>query len=103
MSIDVLSTEESIISNLMRNPELLSKFRLKPEMFTDEKLRVFIEYALEQGKVDVNQIYFKSRDDNEFISTDRLGRLYNSDGTDKAFFMDDQLNLLQEYVLSQAR
>ncbi|MGX0208801.1 hypothetical protein ACUXQR_000809, partial [Staphylococcus epidermidis] len=26
MSIDVLSTEESIISNLMRNPELLSKF-----------------------------------------------------------------------------
>ncbi|WP_311047487.1 hypothetical protein [Staphylococcus epidermidis] len=37
------------------------------------------------------------------ISTDRLGRLYNSDGTDKAFFMDDQLNLLQEYVLSQAR
>lgn len=103
MSIDVLSTEESIISNLMRNPELLSKFRLKPEMFTDEKLRVFIEYALEQGKVDVNQIYFKSRDDNGFISTDRLGRLYNSDGTDKAFFMDDQLNLLQEYVLSQAR
>lgn len=103
MSIDVLSTEESIISNLMRNPELLGKFRLKPEMFTDEKLKGFIEYVLEQGKVDVNQIYFKSRDDNEFISTDRLGRLYNSDGTDKAFFMDDQLNLLQEYVLSQAR
>ena len=50
MSIDVLSTEESIVSNLMRNPELLSKFRLKPEMFTDEKLRVFIEYALEQGR-----------------------------------------------------
>jgi len=103
MSIDVLSTEESIISNLMRNPELLGKFRLKPEMFTDEKLRVFIEYALDQGKVDVNQIYFKSREDKDFISTDRLGRLYNSEGTDKAFFMDDQLNLLQEYVLSQAR
>ncbi|MFB2004812.1 DnaB-like helicase C-terminal domain-containing protein, partial [Staphylococcus aureus] len=42
-------------------------------------------------------------DDKDFISTDRLGRIYNSDGTDKVFFMDDQLNLLQEYVLSQAR
>lgn len=85
MSIDVLNTEESIISNLMRNPDLLGKFRLKAEMFTDEKLRGFVEYVLEQGKVDVNQIYFKSRDDKDFISTDRLGRIYNSDGTDKVF------------------
>lgn len=85
MTIDVLNTEESIISNLMRNPELLGKFRLKPEMFTDKKLKGFLEYVLEQGKVDVNQIYFKSRDDNEFISTERLGRIYNSEGTDKVF------------------
>lgn len=103
MNIDVLSTEESIVSNLMHNPELLSKLRLKPEMFTDEKLKSFIEYVLEQGKVDVNQIYFKCREDNEFISTQQLSRIYNSEGTDKVFFMDDQLNLLQEYVLSQAR
>ncbi len=66
MSIDVLSTEESIYLTSCVIQKLLGKFRLKPEMFTDEKLRVFIEYVLEQGKVDVNQIYFKSRDDNEF-------------------------------------
>ncbi|WP_238615138.1 DnaB helicase C-terminal domain-containing protein [Staphylococcus felis] len=100
--IDVLTTEESIISNLMRNPTLLSKLKLKPEMFQDIEARQFINYILEAGKVDVNKIYYKSREDNEFISTKRLTDIYNSKGTDKAFFMQDQENILHNYIVNQS-
>ena len=101
-NINVLSTEEAIVSNLMRNPDLLGKLKLKPQMFTDDKIRGFIQYVMDNGKVDVNQIYYKSREDKNFISTQRLGDLYNSDGTDKVFFMQDQMNLLENYVIREA-
>ncbi|UXR56815.1 DnaB helicase C-terminal domain-containing protein [Staphylococcus schleiferi] len=101
-NIDVLTTEESIISNLMRNPDLLSKFKLKPEMFRDPDAQKFVQYILEIGKVDVNQIYYKSREDKDFVSTKRLTDLFNSKGTEKVFFMNDQENILQEYVVNQS-
>ncbi|WP_210123996.1 DnaB helicase C-terminal domain-containing protein [Staphylococcus sp. GDY8P95P] len=101
-NINVLSTEEAIVSNLMRNPDLLGKLKLKPQMFTDDKIQGFIQYVMDNGKVDVNQIYYKSREDKKFISTKRLGDLYNSDGTDKVFFMQDQMNLLENYVIREA-
>ena len=101
-NINVLSTEEAIVSNLMRNPDLLGKLKLKPQMFTDDKIQGFIQYVMDNGKVDVNQIYYKSREDKNFISTQRLGDLYNSDGTDKVFFMQDQMNLLENYVIREA-
>ncbi|MCY1584424.1 damage-inducible protein, partial [Staphylococcus pettenkoferi] len=77
-NIDVLSTEESIVSNLLQTPDLLGKLKVKPEMFENEGIKKFITYVIEQGKVDVNQIYFKSRKDKSFISTQRLSRLYDS-------------------------
>ena len=101
-NINVLNTEEAIVSNLMRNPELLGKLKLKPQMFNDDKIQSFIQYVMDSGKVDVNQIYYKSREDKNFISTKRLGDLYNSDGTDKVFFMQDQMNLLENYVIREA-
>lgn len=101
-NINVLSTEEAIVSNLMRNPDLLGKLKLKPQMFTDDKIQGFIQYVMDNGKVDVNQIYYKSREDKNFISTQRLGDLYSSDGTDKVFFMQDQMNLLENYVIREA-
>ena len=101
-NINVLSTEEAIVSNLMRNPDLLGKLKLKPQMFTDDKIRGFIQYVMDNGKVDVNQIYYKSREDKNFISTKRLGDIYNSDGTSKVFFMQDQMNLLENYVIREA-
>ncbi|WP_210139507.1 DnaB helicase C-terminal domain-containing protein [Staphylococcus sp. GDY8P67P] len=101
-NINVLSTEEAIVSNLMRNPDLLGKLKLKPQMFTDDKIQEFIQYVMDNGKVDVNQIYYKSREDKNFISTKRLGDIYNSDGTDKVFFMQDQMNLLENYVIREA-
>lgn len=101
-NIDVLSTEESIVSSLLQNPDLLGKLKVKPEMFENEGIKKFITYVIEQGKVDVNQIYFKSRKDKSFISTQRLSRLYDSKQADKIFFMSDQMNILQNYVLKKA-
>ncbi|MCY1587582.1 DnaB helicase C-terminal domain-containing protein [Staphylococcus pettenkoferi] len=101
-NIDVLSTEESIVSNLLKTPELLGKLRLKPEMFENEDIKKFITYVIEQGKVDVNEIYYKSRKDKTFISTQKLSQLYDSKQADKTFFMSDQMNILQNYVLKKA-
>lgn len=101
-NIDVLSTEESIVSNLLQTPDLLGKLKVKPEMFENERIKKFITYVIEQGKVDVNQIYFKSRKDKSFISTQRLSQLYDSKQADKTFFMSDQMNILQNYVLKKA-
>ncbi|UTT55179.1 hypothetical protein [Staphylococcus equorum] len=101
-NINVLNTEEAIVSNLMRNPDLLGKLKLKPQMFNDDKIQGFIQYVMDSGKVDVNQIYYKSREDKNFITTKRLGDLYNSDGTSKVFFMQDQMNLLENYVIREA-
>ncbi|OIS56059.1 damage-inducible protein [Staphylococcus equorum] len=101
-NINVLNTEEAIVSNLMRNPDLLGKLKLKPQMFNDDKIQGFIQYIMDSGKVDVNQIYYKSREDKNFITTKRLGDLYNSDGTSKVFFMQDQMNLLENYVIREA-
>lgn len=100
-NIDVLSTEESIVSNLLKTPELLDRLRLKPEMFETEDIKKFITYVIEQGKVDVNEIYYKSRKDKSFISTQRLSNLYDSKQADKTFFMSDQMNILQNYVLKK--
>lgn len=101
-NIDVLSTEESIVSNLLQTPDLLGKLKVKPEMFENEGIKKFITYVIEQGKIDVNQIYFKSRKDKSFISTQRLSQLYDSKQADKTFFMSDQMNILQNYVLKKA-
>lgn len=101
-NIDVLSTEESIVSNLLQTPDLLGKLKVKPDMFENEGIKKFITYVIEQGKVDVNQIYFKSRKDKSFISTQRLSQLYDSKQADKTFFMSDQMNILQNYVLKKA-
>lgn len=101
-NIDVLSTEESIVSNLLQTPDLLGKLKVKPDMFENEGIKKFITYVIEQGKVDVNQIYFKSRKDKSFIPTQRLSQLYDSKQADKTFFMSDQMNILQNYVLKKA-
>lgn len=72
-------------------------------MFEDANTRKFIEFVLDKGRVDVNEIYYKSREDSEFIPTKLLTDIFNSNGTDKMFFMQDQLNILNNYILNKAR
>ncbi|NHM91243.1 DnaB-like helicase C-terminal domain-containing protein, partial [Staphylococcus sp. 10602379] len=100
--IDRYTTEKSLISNLMRNPQLISKLKLKPEMFESEDAKKFIEYVLDKGKVDLNDIYYKCRNDKDFISTKTLSEIYNFDVAEVSYFMDDQLNLLNDYIVNQS-
>lgn len=100
--IDRLETEKSLVSNLMRDPQLISKLKLTPEMFENEHTRKFIEYVLEAGKVDVNEIYYKCRNDKDFIPTKVLSGIYNFDIAEVSYFMNDQLNLLNEYVINES-
>ncbi|WP_239700321.1 DnaB helicase C-terminal domain-containing protein [Mammaliicoccus sp. D-M17] len=101
-NIDQLTTEESVISNLITNPKLLVDFKLKPYMFKNQEYQQVIEFIFETGKSDINSLYYKSREDTDFIPTDELKRLYKSEATSPIFFMQDQMNLLNSYVISQA-
>lgn len=47
-NMNVLNTEEAIVSNLMRNPDLLGKLKLKPQMFNDDKIQGFIQYIMDK-------------------------------------------------------
>ncbi|HDG4514815.1 DnaB helicase C-terminal domain-containing protein [Staphylococcus pseudintermedius] len=100
--LDRLSTEEAILANLMKNPDLFPKFKLKPDMFIDEDIRKIIEYVKEVGVVNPNEIYFKCRDDKDFVDVKRLAQISKSNGTDRMFFMDDQINLLDDYITRKA-
>lgn len=100
--IDRLSTEESILCNLMKHPNLFSKFKLKAYMFVDKDIKKVISYILEVGKVNPNEIYFKCRDEHGFVDINRLTQISRSNGTDSAFFMSDQINLLDDYVTRKA-
>lgn len=101
-NIDQLTTEESVISNLITNPKLLVDFKLKPYMFKNQEYQQVIEFIFETGKSDINSLYYKSREDTNFIPTDELKRLYKSEATSPTFFMQDQMNLLNSYVINQA-
>ncbi|MEM5615034.1 hypothetical protein AAHB43_15000 [Staphylococcus pseudintermedius] len=65
--IDRLSTEEAILANLMKNPDLFPKFKLRSDMFVDEDIRKIIEFIKDAGVVNPNEIYFKCRDDKDFV------------------------------------
>ncbi|MCO4340794.1 hypothetical protein MTQ94_11650 [Staphylococcus agnetis] len=66
--IDRLSTEEAILCNLMKHPDLYSKFKLKSEMFEDDDVKAIIGYIREVGRINANEIYFKCRDDKDFVN-----------------------------------
>ncbi len=102
MNIDQLTTEESVISNLITNPKLLVDFKLKPYMFKNQEYQKVIEFIFETGKSDINSLYYKSREDDSFIPTKELKRLYKSEATSPTFFMQDQMNLLNNYVINKA-
>lgn len=100
--IDRLSTEEAILCNLMKHPDLYSKFKLKSEMFEDDDVKAIIGYIREVGRINANEIYFKCRDDKDFVNVKRFNQIAKSDGTDPIFFMQDQINLLNDYVARKA-
>lgn len=95
--------ESTVIASLLQKPDLLEKLRIKPYMFQDEHFKGFMEYVLDQGKVDLNEIYLKSIKDKEFLNNDVIGQLYKTDFIGYGFFERYQQDLLQNYQIIQAQ
>lgn len=95
--------ESTVIASLLKKPELLEKLRVKPYMFQNEYFRTFLDYILEQGKIDLNEIYLKSAKDKTFLSNDVIGKLYQSDFIGYGFFERYQQDMLQNYQIIKAK
>lgn len=94
--------ESAIIASLLKKPELLEKLRVKPFMFQNEQFKEFVEYVLNQGKVDLNEIYLESIKNKEFLNNDVIAKLYKTDFIGYGFFERYQQDLLQNYQIIQA-
>ncbi|WP_426457181.1 DnaB helicase C-terminal domain-containing protein [Staphylococcus cohnii] len=94
--------ESTVIASLLKKPDLLEKLRVKPYMFQDEQFKGFVEYILNQGKVDLNEIYLKSIKDKTFLNNDVIGKLYKTEFIGYGFFERYQQDLLQNYQIIQA-
>ncbi|AVQ36611.1 damage-inducible protein [Staphylococcus kloosii] len=94
--------ESTVIASLLKKSDLLEKLRVKPYMFQNEQFRNFLEYILEQGRVNLNEIYLKSTKDKSFLGNDVIGKLYQSDFIGYGFFERYQQELLQNYQLIKA-
>lgn len=94
--------ESAVIASLLKKPELLEKLRVKPYMFQDTQFKEFLEYVLDQGKIDLNEIYLESIKNKQFLNNDVIAKLYKTDFVGFGFFERYQQDLLQNYQVIQA-
>lgn len=94
--------ESAVIASLLKKPELLEKLRVKPYMFQDVQFREFLEYVLNHGKIDLNEIYLESINNKQFLNNDVIAKLYKTDFVGFGFFERYQQDLLQNYQVIQA-
>lgn len=95
--------ESTIVASLLQKPDLIEKLRVKPEMFTHDGMKSFIEYVFEIGKVDHNEIYLKTTKDKTFLDIDTISNLYNSKFIGYGFFERYQQDLLNLYQIDQTQ
>lgn len=95
--------ESTIVASLLQKPDLIEKLRVKPEMFTHDGMKSFIEYVFELGKVDHNEIYLKTTKDKAFLDIDTISNLYNSKFIGYGFFERYQQDLLNLYQIDQTQ
>lgn len=95
--------ESTIVASLLQKPDLIEKLRVKPEMFTHDGMKSFIEYVFELGKVDHNEIYLKTTKDKSFLDIDTISNLYNSKFIGYGFFERYQQDLLNLYQIDQTQ
>lgn len=96
------NVESTIISSLLKKPELIEKLRVKPYMFYYDDFRTFMEYVFEVGKVDHQEIFLETSKNKNFLDFDTIQKLYNSDFIGYGIFERYQQNLLEAYQISQA-
>ncbi|MDN6164511.1 MAG: DnaB helicase C-terminal domain-containing protein, partial [Tetragenococcus halophilus] len=92
-----INTEEAVLANLLQNEDLIERVKIETKMFQDQSVAIVFDYIMESGKVDLNDLYQKSRGQDLFMTTDKLGSLYNSDEVSKGLFMQEQRDLLENY------
>lgn len=95
--------ESTIVASLLQKPDLIEKLRVRPEMFTHDGMKSFIEYVFEIGKVDHNEIYLKTTKDKTFLDIDTISKLYNSKFIGYGFFERYQQDLLNLYQIDQTQ
>ena len=95
--------ESTIVASLLQKPDLIEKLRVKPEMFTHDGMKSFIEYVFELGKVDHNEIYLKTTKDKTFLDIDTISNLYNSKFIGYGFFERYQQDLLNLYQIDKTQ
>lgn len=95
--------ESTIVASLLQKPDLIEKLRVKPDMFTHDGMKSFMEYVFEVGKVDHNEIYLKTTKDKSFLDIDTISNLYNSKFIGYGFFERYQQDLLNLYQIDQTQ
>lgn len=93
--------EQMIIGCLLQKPDLLAKLKVKPYMFLYEPNRKVLEFILETGKVDLNEIYIQSTKDNSFINHEQLEKLIYSEFIGYGFFERYQHQLIENYRINK--
>lgn len=94
---NVIAYEKSLIANLLKNNDLLQKLALKPHMFYAIEHQEFIKFVQEKNRISLNEISNETRRNEHFMNDGELGYLVNSDLTDRVFFREEQVNILNGY------
>ena len=95
--------ESTIVASLLQKPDIIEKLRVRPEMFSHDGMKSFMEYVFEVGKVDHNEIYLKTTKDKSFLDMDPLSHLYNSKFIGYGFFERYQQDLLNLYQIERTQ
>lgn len=95
--------ESTIVASLLQKPDLIEKLRVRPEMFSHDGMKSFMEYLFEVGKVDHNEIYLKTTKDKSFLDMDTISNLYNSKFIGYGFFERYQQDLLNLYQIERTQ
>lgn len=94
---EIEQKEKLLITNLLQNHELLSSLRLRPEYFLKIEHQNFINFIIDKNEINLKEIQHESVYNDNFLTIDEIGELYNSDTTSKGFFMQEQFEVLEEY------
>lgn len=95
--------ESTIVASLLQKPDLIEKLRVRPEMFSHDGMKSFMEYVFEVGKVDHNEIYLKTTKDKSFLDMNTISNLYNSKFIGYGFFERYQQDLLNLYQIERTQ
>ena len=95
--------ESTIVASLLQKPDIIEKLRVRPEMFSHDGMKSFMEYVFEVDKVDHNEIYLKTTKDKSFLDMDTISNLYNSKFIGYGFFERYQQDLLNLYQIERTQ